>query len=116
MVAYGVDFVMYIGLAMMMGTAWLPLPTTQSLIGPFANAIFLSPAFMSFMAVAYVPSFLEDYVKVVKQRANALYGAGAFMISNFLIGLPYLFLISLVFSFITYLLDKYRPTASAFST
>jgi hypothetical protein len=42
------------------------------------------------MAVAYVPSFLEDRATFVKERANGLYGATAFIISNFIIGLPYL--------------------------
>lgn len=45
---------------------------------------------MSFMAVAYVPSFLEDRATFLKERANGLYGATAFMIANFLIGIPYL--------------------------
>ena len=42
------------------------------------------------MAVAYVPAFLEDRATFIKERANGLYGATVFMISNFLIGLPYL--------------------------
>ena len=42
------------------------------------------------MAVAYVPSFLEDRLTFIKERANGLYGPSAFMLSNFLIGLPYL--------------------------
>lgn len=45
---------------------------------------------MSFMAVAYVPSFLEDRLTFIKERANGLYGPTAFMLSNFIIGLPYL--------------------------
>lgn len=45
---------------------------------------------MSFMAVAYVPAFLEDRATFVKERANGLYGATAFTIANFLIGIPYL--------------------------
>ena len=45
---------------------------------------------MSFMAVAYVPSFLEDRSTFVKERANGLYGALPFVVSNFIIGLPYL--------------------------
>lgn len=45
---------------------------------------------MSFMAVAYVPSFIEDRAIFVKDRANGIYGPTAFLISNFLIGLPYL--------------------------
>lgn len=115
-VAYGIRFAMYIGLAIMMGTVWLRLPTTQSSIGPFTNAIFFGSAFMSFMAVAYVPAFLEDRSTFIKERANGLYGAAPFMIANFLIGLPYLFLISLVFSIITYFLTNFRPGAGAFFT
>ncbi|KAL8711148.1 MAG: hypothetical protein Q9220_004293 [cf. Caloplaca sp. 1 TL-2023] len=115
-VAYGIRFAMYIGLAIMMGTVWLRLPATQSSIGPFTNAIFFGSAFMSFMAVAYVPAFLEDRATFIKERANGLYGATAFMISNFLIGLPYLFLISLIFSIIAYWLNNFRPSASAFFT
>ncbi|KAL8686277.1 MAG: hypothetical protein Q9218_007216 [Villophora microphyllina] len=141
-VAYGIRFAMYIGLAIMMGTVWLRLPETQSSIGPFTNAIFFGSAFMSFMAVAYVPAFLEDRATFIKERANGLYGATAFMISNFLIGLPYLcgfnpvqrwtstqplsqalgqltnspVLISLIFSIIAYWLNNFRPSARAFFT
>ena len=115
-VAYGIRFAMYIGLAIMMGTVWLRLPTTQSSIGPFTNAIFFGSAFMSFMAVAYVPAFLEDRATFIKERANGLYGATPFMVANFLIGLPYLFLISLIFSLIAYFLTNFRPTGAAFFT
>lgn len=38
-VAYGIRFAMYIGLAIMMGTVWLRLSPTQSHIQPFINAI-----------------------------------------------------------------------------
>lgn len=38
-VAYGVRIAMYIGLAIMMGTVWLRLPTSQSSIQPLSNAI-----------------------------------------------------------------------------
>lgn len=51
---------------------------------------FFGSAFMSFMAVAYVPAFLEDRTSFAKERANGLYGPISFMISNFLIGLPFL--------------------------
>jgi hypothetical protein len=45
---------------------------------------------MSFMAVAYVPAFLEDRFVFVKERSNGLYGPTAFLLSNFVIGIPYL--------------------------
>lgn len=65
---------------------------------------------MSFMAVAYVPAFLEDRATFTKERANGLYGATAFMIANFLIGLPYL---------CSFLPSKYHPqslTSNQFSS
>ena len=68
------------------------------------------------MAVAYVPSFLEDLSTFQKERANGLYGPTSFMVSNFLIGLPYLFLIDVLFSVISYWLINLRPTATAFFT
>ncbi|KAJ5346345.1 hypothetical protein N7541_008827 [Penicillium brevicompactum] len=115
-VAYGIRIVMYLGLAIMMGTVWLRLHPSQEYIQPFINAIFFGSAFMSFMAVAYVPAFLEDRATFAKERANGLYGATPFMISNFLIGLPFLFLISILFSIVSYWLSNFQPTAEAFFT
>ncbi|KNG91707.1 ABC transporter [Aspergillus nomiae NRRL 13137] len=77
---------------------------------------FLRLSFMSFMAVAYVPSFLEDRATFTKERANGLYGALPFVISNFIIGLPYLFIISVLFSIVSYWLSNFRPTGAAFFT
>jgi hypothetical protein len=51
---------------------------------------FFGSAFLSFMAVAYVPAYLEDRSIFLKDRANGLYGPTVFLVSNFLIGLPYL--------------------------
>ncbi|KAJ8062967.1 hypothetical protein OCU04_008212 [Sclerotinia nivalis] len=132
-VAYGIRIAMYMGLAIMMGTVWLRLKTDQSDIQPYINAIFFGSAFMSFMAVAYVPSFLEDRSTFIKERANGLYGPTAFMLSNFIIGLPYLckcltavcpqaqltlcpVLITFLFSVTTYFLSNFRPTGTAFFT
>ncbi|OCK81639.1 putative ABC transporter [Lepidopterella palustris CBS 459.81] len=113
-VAYGIRIAMYMGLAVMMGTVWLRLGTGQENINAFTNAIFFGGAFMSFMAVAYIPAFLEDRQLYVKERANGLYGPTSFIVSNFIIGLPYLFIISLLFSIIAYWLSNFRPTAEGF--
>ncbi|KAH8673710.1 P-loop containing nucleoside triphosphate hydrolase protein [Xylariales sp. PMI_506] len=115
-VAYGIRIAMYFGLAVMMGTVWLRLSTEQSSIIPITNGIFFGSAFMSFMAVAYVPAFLEDRLQYVKEHHNGLYGATELIISNFLIGIPYLFIISLLFSVISYWLSNFRPDAAAFFT
>ncbi|KAL4878024.1 P-loop containing nucleoside triphosphate hydrolase protein [Aspergillus karnatakaensis] len=115
-VAYGIRIAMYMGLAIMMGTVWLRLKTEQEYIQPYINAIFFGSAFMSFMAVAYVPAFLEDRATFTKERANGLYGALPFITANFIIGLPFLFLISILFSIISYWLSNFRPSAPAFFT
>ena len=69
-----------------------------------------------------------------KDRANGLYGPTAFMLANFIIGLPYLCLfpshgvaasnkanglpvfITVLFSFIAYWLSNFRPAATTFFT
>lgn len=75
---------------------------------------FFGGAFMSFMAVAYVPSFLEDRAQYIKEHHNGLSSAGALVLSNFLIGIPYLLAISLGFSAISYFLSGFRADAAAF--
>jgi ABC-type multidrug transport system ATPase subunit len=115
-VAYGIRVAMYTGLAIMMGTVWLRLKTDQSAIESVTNAIFFGGAFMSFMAVAYIPSYLEDHATYVKDRANGLYGPAVFMLGNLIIGLPYLFIIDLIFSAIAYWLGNFEPTVEAFLT
>jgi ABC-type multidrug transport system ATPase subunit/ABC-type multidrug transport system permease subunit len=115
-VVYGIRLAMYLGLAIMMGTVWVRLDPAQESIQPFINAIFFGSAFMSFMAVAYVPAFIEDRLQYVKEHHNGLYGATELIVSNFLIGIPYLFLISILFSVISYWLSNFQPTAKAFFT
>ncbi|KAL2354972.1 putative ABC transporter [Cryomyces antarcticus] len=113
-IAYGIRIAMYMGLAIMMGTVWLRLGTTQNNIQAFINAIFFGGAFMSFMAVAYIPAYLEDRAIFVKERANGLYGPTSFIVANFITGLPYLFVITMLFSVVAYWLTNFRPTAGSF--
>ncbi|KAK9472575.1 P-loop containing nucleoside triphosphate hydrolase protein [Dipodascopsis tothii] len=112
--AYYVRVVMYLGLAIMMGTVWLRLSTAQRNIQPFINAIFFSGAFMSFMSVAYIPAYLEDFSSYRKDRANGLYGPFAFVVSNLIIGLPFLFAIALIFSVVTYFMCNFHHSATGF--
>ncbi|CAK7199503.1 hypothetical protein SEUCBS139899_002183 [Sporothrix eucalyptigena] len=113
-VAYAIRIVMYLGLGILMGTVFLRLQTSQEYIQPFINALFFGGAFMSFMAVAYVPAFLEDLHTFQSERANGLVGPLAFLVSNFLIGMPFLFLIAVVFSVVEYWLTNFRPSGTAF--
>lgn len=87
---YWVRVAMYLGLALLMGTVWLRLSEGQENIQNYFNALFFGAAFLSFMAVAYVPAFLEDRAAFIKERNGGLYGATAFLISNVIVGIPYL--------------------------
>ena len=66
------------------------------------------------MSIAYVPSIIEDLHNFNKERANGLYGPLPFVIANTLIGIPWLLLMVLVFSVISYWLGNFHPTASGF--
>lgn len=112
--AYGIRIAMYLGLAILMGTVFLRFSAEQKYVQPYINAIFFGSAFMSFMAVAYVPAFLEDLGTFQQERANGLVGPLAFMTSNFLIGLPFLFIITLLFSVVAYWLTGFRADVSTF--
>ncbi|KAF1999243.1 ATP-binding cassette transporter-like protein [Amniculicola lignicola CBS 123094] len=113
-IAYGIRVAMYVCLAILMGTVWLRLAPTQSNINAFTNSIFFGSAFMSFMAVAYIPAYLEDLSLYTKERQNGLYGPTAFLIGNFIIGIPYLIIIAILFSVVTYWLSNFRPAADGF--
>ncbi len=80
------------------------------------TALFFSGAFLSFMAVAYIPAYIEDQATFFKERANGLYGPLSFLVANFLIGLPYLFIIVTSFSVIAYWMVGLWPTATGFWT
>lgn len=99
-----------------MGTTWLRLGYTQQDINARITAIFFSGAFLSFMAVAYIPAYIEDQATFFKERANGLYGSLSFLVANFLIGLPYLFIIVMSFSLIAYWMVGLWPTATGFWT
>jgi hypothetical protein len=73
-----------------------------------------SVAFLAFMAVAGIPAFLEERHVFVRERSNGLYGVESYLISNFIVSLPFLALIAFSFSILGYFLMGYQQTASNF--
>lgn len=112
--AYYVRVLMYTALAILMGTVWLRFSNDQKYIQSYINAIFFSGAFMSFMSVAYIPAYLEDYYTYINDHLNGFYSPSAFVISNFIIGVPFIVLISSIFSIISYFMVNFRLSASGF--
>ncbi|KAK9243337.1 P-loop containing nucleoside triphosphate hydrolase protein [Lipomyces tetrasporus] len=112
--AYGVRVIMYVCLAILMGTVWLRLTPNETTIQSYFNAIFFGSAFMSFMTVAYIPAFLEDLATYKKESHENMYGPAAFLFSNVIVGLPFLFLITILFSVVEYWMTGFRSGGTAF--
>lgn len=115
-IAYTGRIVMYMAFAVLMGTVWLQLDHNQDSIQLRVNSLIVNCGFMSFMAVTYVPAFIEDYRQYIQEHSNGLYGPSRFCIANFLVGLPYIFLFSLASSVIFYWLSNCVSSATAFFT
>ena len=61
---------------------------------------FFSVAFLAFMSVAGIPAFLEERQVFVRERLNGLYGPGAYVLAQSISTIPFLFLCSLLFTVI----------------
>lgn len=106
--AYTVRLAMYMALGVLIATAFCTTPSGQDGIQPVLNSLFFSSAFLSFMCVAYVPSYLEDLAVYRREHANGIGTPASFMIANSLVGLPFLFITGLVYTLIIYWSIPYR--------
>jgi ABC-type multidrug transport system permease subunit len=66
------------------------------------------------MSVAGIPAFLEERLVFMRERANGLYGVESYLLSNFLVSMPFLLIIALSFSVTGYFLMGYQATAEKF--
>ncbi|BFZ63091.1 hypothetical protein YB2330_004209 [Saitoella coloradoensis] len=117
--AYTIRFLMYLALALLMGTTFLRLPATQSSLQSLTNAIFFGGAFMSFMQVAAIPSVLEDLAMWGREGTGrgggeGLYGPGALLVSGGVVGVGFLGGIVVVVGVVSYWMIGFQPTAVGF--
>jgi hypothetical protein len=59
-----------------------------------------SVAFLGFMSVSGIPAFLEERSVFVRERANGLYGPGAYLLANTVVSIPFLFACTVVYTLI----------------
>ncbi|KAL4402671.1 ABC-type transporter [Malassezia pachydermatis] len=102
MLAYGVRFAMYIGIGVLLATVWVNLPQNDAHVQDRLSVHFFAVAFLGFMSVGGIPSFLEERGVLIRERSNGLYGPGAFTLANTIMTLPFLFICSLVFAILCY--------------
>ncbi|KAF7320751.1 ABC transporter domain-containing protein [Mycena chlorophos] len=114
LLAYGVRLGMYAGMGVMLALIWIRLGNADSTINDRLSVHFYSVAFLAFMSVAGIPSFLEERAVYYRESKNGLYTTLPFVLSNTLVNLPFLFLCTLLFSVICYWAIGLHPGAPAF--
>jgi len=98
----------------LLATIWVNLGTRDTKINDRLSVHFFSVAFLGFMSVAGIPSFLEERAVFMRERNNGLYGPGVYVIANSLVNIPFLFLCAVLFCVISYWAIGLHPGANEF--
>jgi ABC-type multidrug transport system permease subunit len=109
LLAHGILFAMYVGMGILLGTIWVNLAQNDSHIQDRLSVHFFSVAFLGFMSMAGIPSFLEERGVLHREQSNNLYGAAPFVLANTLFTIPFLFFCALIFAVIAYFAIGLHP-------
>eukprot|EP01024_Parvocaulis_polyphysoides_P041151 TRINITY_DN3769_c0_g1_i13.p1 TRINITY_DN3769_c0_g1~~TRINITY_DN3769_c0_g1_i13.p1 ORF type:complete len:630 (-),score=98.92 TRINITY_DN3769_c0_g1_i13:808-2697(-) len=93
---------MYVVLCVCIGTIFIDLSNSWEDINARASILFYIVAFLTFMAVAGFPAFVEDMKVFLRERLNGYYGVGVYAIANTVTSAPFLLLISILSSVVMY--------------
>merc|ERR1719223_989171 len=111
---YWLRVFLYTGLALMIGSYWFQMDLSDPRLIDRMMAIFFGVGFTSFMSVAVIPAAIEDYLVFRREHENGLYGVFAWVFSNLLVSIPYVFIISFTFSVIAYWMAGFQALAGKF--
>ncbi|KAJ7294808.1 hypothetical protein O6H91_Y230400 [Diphasiastrum complanatum] len=106
---YWLRLAIYIVLSICLGSIFFRIDTRYQSISARAACMAYIAGFLTFMSIGGFPSFVEDMKVFVRERLNGHYGVVAFVISNTLSSLPFLFLISLISGSICYFMVRLHP-------
>ncbi|GAA5822943.1 hypothetical protein JCM5353_007906 [Sporobolomyces roseus] len=112
--AFGIRLAMYAGMGLLLATIWIHLGYSAEKINDRLSVSFFAVAFLGFMSVAGIPSFLEERSVFIRERRNGLYGSGVYVLAQSIVSIPFLFLCSLAFSLIIYWSIGMNPGATHF--
>ncbi|XP_022730940.1 ABC transporter G family member 12-like isoform X2 [Durio zibethinus] len=111
---YWLRIAIYVALSICVGTIFFNIGTSyNAILARGACGGFIS-GFMTFMSIGGFPSFIEELKVFHRERRNGHYGIAVYILSNFLSSFPYLTVMSLATSSITYYMVKFRPGISHF--
>ncbi|KAG6847062.1 hypothetical protein H0H93_010374 [Arthromyces matolae] len=100
--AYGIRAGMYAGMGFMLATIWIRLGHRDSTINDRLSVHFYSVAFLAFMSVAGIPSYLEERAVYYREHRNGLYSTLPFVIANTVVNIPFMFACTVLFTVICY--------------
>ncbi|GAA96982.1 uncharacterized protein L969DRAFT_90390 [Mixia osmundae IAM 14324] len=112
--AYGIRLAMFAGMGAMLALIWIRLGTDSGKIQDRLSVSFFSVAFLSFMSVSGVPSFLEERSVFMRERGNGLYKSSHFVLATSIVTIPFIFACSLLFTIIIYFSIGLHPGAGHF--
>ncbi|KAL8496560.1 hypothetical protein ACS0TY_020304 [Phlomoides rotata] len=109
---YWLRLILYMFLALCIGTVFSGLGHSLSSVGTRAGAIFLFVSFTSLLSTAGVPAQLKEIKVYTCEEANEHSGTFVFLIGQLLSSLPFLFLLSVSTSLVFYFLVGLRDDFS----
>ncbi|OWM63621.1 hypothetical protein CDL15_Pgr008164 [Punica granatum] len=101
---YWLSLVIYIALGLGLGTVFYDIGSDYSSIQARGSMLMFVASFLTILAIGGFPSFVEDMKVFERERLNGHYGSAAFVLGNTLSSMPFLLVISLIPSAITYFL------------
>ncbi|KAG6415362.1 hypothetical protein SASPL_122773 [Salvia splendens] len=109
---YWLRLVIYMFLALCIGTVFSGLGHSLSSVGTRVGAVFLFISFTSLLSIAGVPAQLKDIKIFICEEANQHSGTSVFLVGQLLSSIPFLFLLSISSSLVFYFLVGLRDDFS----
>ncbi|XP_010534742.1 PREDICTED: ABC transporter G family member 13 isoform X2 [Tarenaya hassleriana] len=112
---YWIRIVVYIVLSVSVGSVFFNVGKShKDVFARGACGAFMA-GFMTFMSIGGFQSFIEEMKVFSRERLNGHYGVAVYTLSNFLSSLPYIFLMCVSTTSITYYMVKFQSGISHFA-
>ncbi|XP_058077453.1 ABC transporter G family member 15-like [Magnolia sinica] len=112
---YWMRIVIYIVVAICVGTIYFDVGTGYTAILARVSCGGFVSGFMTFMSIGGFPSFIEEMKVFYRERLNGHYGVAVYILSNFLSSFPYLLAVTVSSGTITYYMVKFHPGFSHYA-
>ncbi|KAL3538694.1 hypothetical protein ACH5RR_002060 [Cinchona calisaya] len=111
---YRLRLPIYIGLGFCLGFVFYNVGNSYSSINARGSMLIFVASLLTFMSIGGLPSFMEEMKVFKRERLNGHYGVAAFVISNTVSSIRFLFLIAVIPAVIAYYLVGLHPGTERF--